>query len=93
CKNVLQDIDLHVAQINTVILVGGSTRIPIVFDRVAQFFKKIPLNSINPDQVVAIGAAIQANMLFGHSVTNKTILLDVIPISLGIEVIGGLFEK
>ncbi|MBZ2279860.1 Hsp70 family protein, partial [Buchnera aphidicola] len=81
CKNVLKEVNLNVHQIKTVILVGGSTRIPFVFDSVSKFFKKIPLNSINPDQVVAIGAAIQANMLFGNSTINKAILLDVIPIS------------
>ncbi|XQV06455.1 Fe-S protein assembly chaperone HscA [Buchnera aphidicola (Pterocomma populeum)] len=93
CSNILQDIDLKIESIQEVIMVGGSTRIPLVYKEVLHFFKKIPLNSINPDQVVALGAAMQINMLMKNNNINKTILLDVVPISLGIEVMGGFVEK
>ncbi|WAI11776.1 MAG: Fe-S protein assembly chaperone HscA [Buchnera aphidicola (Macrosiphum albifrons)] len=94
CANLLEEINLSVDKIEEVIMVGGSTRVPLVYTEVSKFFKKMPLNSINPDQVVAIGAAMHVNMLMNDNcIKNKIILLDVIPLSLGIEVMGGFVEK
>lgn len=93
CSNLLRELELSVEHIQDIIMVGGSTRIPFIHEQVAHFFNKKLLTSINPDQVVAMGAAIQANMLFNNSQNNKTVLLDVTPFSLGIEVMGGFVEK
>lgn len=93
CSNILQDINLKLECIEEVIMVGGSTRIPLVYKKVFNFFQKNPLSFINPDQVVAIGAAMQIDMLMRSDIINKTILLDITPISLGIEVMGGFVEK
>lgn len=93
CSNLLEDINLSVNRIEAVVMVGGATRVPLVYTEVSKFFNKNPLNFINPDQVVAIGAAIQTNMLISNNLKNKTILLDVMPLSLGIEVMGGFVEK
>lgn len=93
CINTLKEIELNIKNIKEVIMVGGSTRVPLVYNEVKNFFKINPLISINPDQVVAIGAALQCNMLLCNTHPNRTILLDVVPISLGIEVMGGFMEK
>lgn len=94
CSNMLQEIDLKVESIKEIIMVGGSTRVPLVYEEVKKFFQKEPLISINPDQVVAIGAAMQSNMLTQDNFQKtRTILLDVTPLSLGIEVMGGFVEK
>jgi molecular chaperone DnaK (HSP70) len=94
CKQALKDAGLKPAQIDEVVLVGGSTRIPKVRQLVQDLFQRIPHTDLNPDEVVALGAAVQANILGGGSeVTKEMLLLDVTPLSLGIEVAGGVTDK
>ena len=91
CKQALRDAGLKASEIDEVVLVGGSTRIPMIQERVKDFFGKVPSKKVNPDEVVALGAATQGGVLTGE--VDNVLLLDVIPISLGIETMGGIFTK
>jgi molecular chaperone HscA len=93
CRRALRDADLTESDVKQVVLVGGATRVPLVRQLVEAFFKRHPLSHLDPDKVVALGAAIQADVLVGNKPGEEMLLLDVLPLSLGLETMGSLVEK
>lgn len=92
CEQVMRDANIDISQLDEVIMVGGSTRMPVVQEAVEQFFNKKPLSHLNPDEVVALGAAQVAEQLIKKDKSNNVLLLDITPLSLGLETMGGLVE-
>ena len=92
CEQVMRDANIDMSQLDEIIMVGGSTRMPVIQKAVAEFFDKAPLSHLNPDEVVALGAAQVAEQLIKKDKSNNVLLLDVTPLSLGLETMGGLVE-